>query len=145
MINPFREVNWAPGIPERRSFAGSLAIGLPLIALVLGALGWLRSGEWPAWTWWLAAIGGGLGVVLWCAPQLARPFYLAWMALGCAIGLLVSNVLVAAVYFLVVTPTGLVMRLCGRDPLRLRIGRERSSYWEDAEKPGAAESYFRQH
>lgn len=145
MINPFREVNWTPGIPERRSFARSIAIGLPLIALIFGTAGWLRARNWPGWTWWLAAIGGGLGVALWCAPRFARPFYIAWMTLGCAIGLLVSNVLVAAVYFLVVTPTGLVMRLCGRDPLRLHMERESASYWEDAEKPGDAARYFRQH
>ncbi len=145
MINPFREVNWRPGLAERRSFAKSIAIGLPLLAAALGTIGWLRSHAWPAWTWWLAAIGAGTGAVLWLLPQIARPFYTVWMALGCSLGIIVSNTAVTAVYLLIVTPIGLLLRACGRDPLRRRLERDRESYWEDAQKPGDGESYFRQH
>jgi hypothetical protein len=145
MINPFREVNWRPGLAERRSFAKSIAIGLPLLAIALGAAGWLRSHTWPAWTWWLAAIGVAAGSLLWFLPQIARPFYTVWMALGCGIGIVVSNLAVTAVYLLVVTPIGLLLRAFGRDPLQRRLERERASYWEEAEKPGDGESYFRQH
>src|SRR5438874_1563055 len=108
MINPFNEMNWNPGIATRRVFAKSIAIGLPLIALVLGSFGWFRTHTWPAWTWWLAGIGAGAGVVLWLVPKIARPFYIVWNALGCSIGFIVSNTAVTAVYFLVVTPIGLV-------------------------------------
>jgi hypothetical protein len=145
MINPFREVSWNPDTAGRRAFAKSIALGMPLLALVLGALGWWRAHSWPAWTWWLAGIGAAAGFVLWLVPQIARPFYLVWNALGCCIGLVVSNVAVTAVYLLVVTPIGLALRLLGRDPLQRRLERERESYWEDAEKPGDAERYFRQH
>ena len=145
MINPFQDVNWNPDRAGRRAFAKSIAIGFPLIALVLGVIGLLRTQMWPMWTCWLAGIGAGAGVALWLMPQIARPFYLVWNALGCCIGFVVSNAAVTAVYLLVVTPIGLVLRLLGRDPLQRRFERERESYWEDAEKPGDAERYFRQH
>ena len=145
MINPFREVNWNPGVAGRRAFAKSIAAGMPLLALVLGMLGWFRTHTWPVWTWWLACIGAGAGAVLWLAPQIARPFHVAWNGLGCCIGFVVGNVAVTSVYFLVVTPIGLVLRMLGRDPLRRRFERGSASYWEDAEKPGDAERYFRQH
>jgi hypothetical protein len=145
MLNPFREINWNPGIAGRRAFAKSIAIGLPLVALVLGGLGWFRSHTWPAWTWWLAGIGFAAGGVMWLVPQIARPFHLVWNGLGCCIGFVVSNTAVTAVYFLVITPIGLLLRLFGRDPLQRRFERNRGSYWEDAEKTGDAERYFRQH
>lgn len=145
MINPFREVNWNRDLAGRRAFAKSIAIGMPLLALVLGALGWFRTHTWPGWTWWLAGIGCGAGIMLWLLPQIARPFYIVWNGLGCCIGFIVSNTAVTAVYFLIVTPIGLTLRLLGRDPLRRHFERERESYWEDAEKTGDAERYFRQH
>jgi len=145
MIDPFHELNWNPDVAGRRAFAKSISIGMPLVALVLGALGWFRTHVWPVWIWWLAGIGAVVGVALWLVPQVARPFYLAWHGLGCCIGFIVSNTAVTAVYFFVVTPIGLALRLFGRDPLRRRFERERESYWEDAEKPGGAERYFRQH
>ena len=145
MINPFHEVNWNPDRAGRRAFANSIAIGFPILALVLGALGFFRGHAWPVWTLWLAGIGFAAGVVLWLVPQIARPFYVVWNALGCCIGFIVSNTAVSAVYFLVVTPIGLALRMTGRDPLQRRFERDRDSYWEDAEKPGDAERYFRQH
>ncbi len=145
MLNPFHEVDWNPGTAGRRAFAKSLVIGLPLVALVLGTLGWFRAHSWPVWTWWLAGIGLAVGAVLWLLPQIARPFYVVWNGLGCSIGFVVSNAAVTAVYLLVITPIGLVLRLCGRDPLRRRFERERASYWEDAKKPGDSGRYFRQH
>ena len=145
MINPFHEVNWNPGLAGHRAFAKRIAIGMPLLALVLGALGWFRTPTWPVWTCWLAGIGAAAGIVLWLVPQIARPFYIVWNGLGCCIGFVVSNTAVTAVYLLVVTPIGFLLRIFGRDPLERRFERERESYWEDAKKAGDAERYFRQH
>ena len=145
MINPFHEVNWNPDLAARRAFARSIALGFPIIALVLGALGFFRGHAWPVWTLWLAGIGFAAGVVLWLLPQIAKPFYVVWNGLACSIGFVVSNTAVSAVYFLIVTPIGLALRMFGRDPLHRRFERDRDSYWEEAEKAGDAERYFRQH
>jgi len=40
-----------------------------------------------------------------------------------------SAIVMAILFFGVLTPLGLIMRLTGRDPLRLRLDREASSYW----------------
>lgn len=145
MINPFREINWQPGPRELRAFAKVIALGFPILAALFGSSAWLRSHAWPAWTLWLGGIGLAIGLACMAAPRAARPLYLVWMALGCGIGLVVSNVVLAAIYFLVVTPIGLALRLAGRDPLRRAFERERASYWDDAEKAGDVERYFRQH
>ena len=145
MINPFREINWQPGPRELRTFGKVIALGFPILAALLGASAWLRSHAWPAWTLWLGGIGLAVGLVGMFVPRAARPLYLVWMALGCGLGLVVSNVVLAAIYFIVVTPIGLALRLAGRDPLRRAFERGRASYWDDAEKAGDAERYFRQH
>ena len=61
-------------------------------------------------------------------PTAARIFHLAWMRLAAALGFINSRVLLTLMYFLVVTPYGLVSRLVGRDPLRRRRAGEKS-YW----------------
>ncbi|HXC13991.1 MAG TPA: hypothetical protein VNV39_14265 [Stellaceae bacterium] len=40
-----------------------------------------------------------------------------------------GRIVMAILFFAVVTPVGLVMRMAGRDPLRRRLDREASSYW----------------
>ena len=145
MINPFREINWRPDPRELRTFGKVIAIGFPIVAALLSISARLRSHAWPAWTLWLGAIGLAVGLACILAPRVARPLYLVWMALGCCIGLIVANVVMAAIYFLIVTPIAILMRLAGRDPLRRGIERERASYWDDVQKSSDAERYFRQH
>jgi hypothetical protein len=145
MINPFRDINWRPGSRELRTFGKVIALGFPIVAALLGASVWRRSHAWPEWTLWLGGIGLAVGLACIAVPRAARPFYLVWMALGCCVGFVVSNVVLAAIYFLVVTPIGLALRISGRDPLRRAFEPKRPSYWDDAEKPGDAERYFGQH
>lgn len=144
MVNPFKDTNWHPDFAARRGFAKSLFVGFPAIAIVFSALGWLKTGAVPTWTPELAGIGAAVGVVLWLLPQIARPFYLLWFFVACCVGIVVSNLLIAAFYYLVVTPIGLFMRVLGRDPMKRRFDRNAVSYWTDAEKHVDPKRYFRQ-
>lgn len=144
MVNPFKDTDWNPDLAARRSFAKSLIIGFPTLALVFTIAGWLKTHEWSAWTPWLAGIGAGLGVVFWVVPQIAKPFYLAWYFLACCLGIVVSNSLLAVFYYLVITPFGVVMRWCGRDRMNRRLDPGKKSYWQDAEKVVDPQRYWRQ-
>jgi hypothetical protein len=144
MVNPFKDTNWNPDIAVRRSFAKSLMIGFPAVAVVFSLIGWLSKGAMPSWTPWLAGSGAGLGVVLWLVPQIAKPFYLVWYFVACCMGIVISNLLLAVFYYLVITPIGLIMRALGRDPMKRRWEPEATTYWQDAEKDIAPERYFRQ-
>lgn len=64
------------------------------------------------------------------APSLLRPVYRRWMALGEALGWLNTRIILTLVFFLVVTPIGLLMRLFGRSPITTA---RRDSYWTDVE------------
>ena len=145
MLNPFQEINWRPGLLERRKFAASLIVGFPCIATALLVVQRWHTGAWnfsPALT--LATGGFTLGAVLWSLPQIARPFYVVWNGVACAIGFVTGNTLLAAVFFLLVTPTGWARRLLGKQSFSKTFDRRATTYWRDAPKPGAASRYYRQ-
>ncbi|MDH3297614.1 MAG: SxtJ family membrane protein [Gemmatimonadota bacterium] len=70
----------------------------------------------------LASIGGALSGLLILGglliPGRLGPVYRSWMAVALAISRITTPIFMAVVYYLVLTPTGLVMRAVGRNPLR---------------------------
>jgi hypothetical protein len=145
VLNPFQEINWRPGLIERRKFAASLAIGFPCIATALLVAQRWHTGAWnfsPALT--LASVGVTLGVILWALPQIARPFYVVWYGAACALGFVIGNTLLAAVFFLLVTPTGVARRVLGKQSFFKTFDRRATTYWRDAPKPAPASRYYRQ-
>ncbi len=144
MINPFADIHWNPGTAERRAFGVRLLVGLPIIAAVLSVVVWWKSGAFPAWPLWLGGIGAGIGLLCWSAPRIARPFFIVWSAFGAAIACVIGNVMLAAIFLLAVIPTGLLLRVFGKDPLTRRLDRTAKTYWHDAERHRDPGSYFRQ-
>ncbi|MDX6612188.1 MAG: hypothetical protein QOD75_1374 [Blastocatellia bacterium] len=80
----------------------------------------------------VVTILGGAGVALLVigllVPPLARRFHVFWMQLAGILGYVNSRILLFLLYYLVITPYGLVSRLVGRDPLNRRGG-VKTSYW----------------
>jgi hypothetical protein len=62
----------------------------------------------------------------------------AWAKIGILMGRVVSPVVSGLLFFGVVTPTGLLLRLLGKDPLRLAPDRPASTYWIERRPPGPA-------
>jgi hypothetical protein len=93
---------------------------------------------WPLWPlhapnrYWLAGAGVWLLAAL-VYPQGLAPLYKAWMALGHALGWINSRIILGIVFFVVVMPIGLVMRLFGKDFLSMRPNRS-GSYWVQREQ-----------
>ena len=146
MINPFKEVNWNPDIDERRSFAKSLIIGFPCVAVALLLIGKLSSGFWNIeLSLWIGGVGAALGIICWIVPQIAKPFYLLWYCIACSIGIILSNILLGLIFYGLVTITGLIMKLLGRDPLNRNIDKDTETYWLDVKKTDDPTRYFRQY
>jgi hypothetical protein len=145
MFNPFREVNWRPSLEERRTFGWSLVIGFPLLATALLLAGHLWSGIWRVTPFlWLGGCGLAAGALFVALPLLAKPFYLLWYFLSCCIGTVVGNTLLAAFYFLIVTPIGAAKRAFGRQAVSRNFDRIIRSYWVDVEKANDVKDYYRQ-
>lgn len=119
--------------------------GVVVLALsaVLGALAWWRF-DAPGAARALLGVGLGFAVLYQALPPLRIPLWMAWMTLFTPVGRLVSHALLALIYFGLVTPIGLVMRLVGRDRLGLRPGRGAASFWSEHDPASDVGRYFRQ-
>jgi len=78
--------------------------------------------------WWAIVIGVLLGVLGLTRPMALRSFYLLWMRVGHALGWVNTRLILGAIFYGVMTPMAVVMRLFGRDPLHLRLDRGADSY-----------------
>ena len=123
-----------------RSFGLLLAVFVPLF----GALIWWRTGRLEAGTTiWVA--GGILIAVYWAVRPVRRLMYVGWMYAAFPIGWTVSHVLMALIFYLVMTPIGWLMRATGRDPLFRRFDRSARTYWISRPQRGEVANYFRQY
>jgi len=77
----------------------------------------------------LAAVAAGIGLPGLVFPGLLRPVYRAALLLAFPIGWLVSRLILAAIFLLVVTPIAFIFRILGRDALALKQPREKPTFW----------------
>lgn len=85
---------------------------------------------------WAVGLSLAFGVISFAVPFVLAPLNRVWTKLGLLMHSIVGPVALGIVYFGVVTPTGLLMRLLGKDPLRLRIDKAATSYWIVRTPPG---------
>ncbi|MAE44672.1 MAG: hypothetical protein CMF63_06780 [Magnetovibrio sp.] len=69
-------------------------------------------------------------------PVALRPLNLLWHRFGMLLNSIVSPLVMGVLFFLTVTPMALIMRIAGKDPLRLRFDRQAKSYWIERDPPG---------
>ena len=62
-------------------------------------------------------------------PKVLKQVYVIWMSLALVLGLIVSTALLTILFYLVVTPVGLVARLSGKDFLSQKLDPNANSYW----------------
>jgi Saxitoxin biosynthesis operon protein SxtJ len=62
-------------------------------------------------------------------PGALAPLNRLWFRIGILLGKVMTPVMMGVLFFVVVTPVGLLMRLCGKDPLRLKREPAAKSYW----------------
>ena len=139
---PLLEINKNPSRKELLAFVAVL----PVFLALLGALLYYRHHRQAAAVLWylvlpVALLGGG-GVRWW--PGAVRVVLVWWVYAVYPIGWTVSHAALAVVYYLVVTPIGLLMRLFGRDPMRRKFDRSAATYWQRHNPAGKPERYFRQ-
>ena len=61
--------------------------------------------------------------------KILTPFNNIWMKFGEVLGLVISPIVMAVVYFIILTPISLVVRLSGKDLLGLKFNKSKSTYW----------------
>jgi TRAP-type C4-dicarboxylate transport system permease small subunit len=133
------EINKNPSQRELKWFGVLLA----LFFTVVGGVLWWRAAQPTA-----ATVTLGLGLVLVAVyaafPGLRRWVYLGWMYAALPIGWVVSHVLLGIIFYLIMTPIGLTMRLFGYDPMSRQFDRGADTYWRRRDSESDTRRYFRQ-
>ncbi len=134
------EIQWHPTGRQLRVFGVSGLLASGAAALVLCFL-W---GVAILWAILVLALGGAIFLCSLISPRVARILYIGLALVGMPIGLVVSLILLAAFYFLLLTPLALVFRLIGRDSLHRRFEANVTSYWVPHQAGEDTERYFHQ-
>lgn len=114
---------------SERSFGLVMAVALGVVALI----NWWHVGRvWP----WL----GGLAVLFLAAALIyaraLRPLNVVWFKFGLLLHHIVNPIMMGLLFYLTIWPTGLIMRITGKEFLRLKREPERDSYWIVRDPPG---------
>jgi len=111
----------------------SFGIVFTCVFLAVGA--WVVSGGQSRG--WLFFVSAALFLVVTIArPSILGPLNRAWAKFGLLLGQVFNPLLLGVVFFLVVTPIAVVMRLWGKEPLHLRSKPGIKSYWIDRSPTG---------
>src|SRR6056300_715647 len=86
------------------SYSGEIRVWSAIISLILLVLGLLNS-------------------------KILTPLNKLWFKFGVILGIIISPIIMGIIFFLVVTPIGLIMKLLGKDLLRLKYNKKDNTYW----------------
>ena len=123
-----RHTDPAPGSSDR-----SFGFVFTVFFVIVGLLPLLNGGSMRLWALGLSAVFLLLALV---APKTLAPANRAWTKFGLLLHRIVSPIALGILFYGVVTPTGVFMRLLGKDLLRQRFDRSAKTYWIARTPPG---------
>ncbi|MDA1323827.1 MAG: SxtJ family membrane protein [Proteobacteria bacterium] len=104
-----------------------------VVFLIIGLFPLIRDGNPRIWA--LIVAGLFLAVAL-AHPILLAPLNRLWTRFGLLLHKITNPIIMGLVFFVTVTPTALIMKLMGKDPLNRKIDRNAKSYWIERQPPG---------
>ena len=109
--------------------SGLRQFGITTGVLVAGIFGvffpWLLDLGFVFWPWVLCGILALMGLV---APMSLRPVYQVWMRFGLMMSRFTTPLIMGLVFFLVITPVALIMKILGKDPMRRKLAQDQATY-----------------
>ena len=66
--------------------------------------------------------------------KLLTPLNKSWIKLGEILGIIIAPIVMALVYFVILTPVSLIVRIFGKDLLSLKLLKEKETYWIERKK-----------
>ncbi len=134
-------INWKPSDRDLRWFAVGQFTGVMFIAAEL----WIFVLAFWKISAVIVAASAIVAVFGLAAPQSIRGVYRAWMVAVFPLGWTISHLLLASIFFGVIMPIGLILRVLGRDPMRKAFDRSATTYWiARPTEPTDSQRYFRQ-
>lgn len=126
----------APRPGSARAFGAVFAVVFAIIGL------WPLLDGAPA-RWWALVVAVLFGTAALVSPAVLKPLNRLWFLIGLALHKVVNPLILGLLFYVVLTPMALVMRLAGKDPLRLKFDRGATSYWIERQPAGPAPESMR--
>lgn len=111
------------------------------LAILSSLLRWRHALKATTWTWTLLTLAL-VALVACFQPNWFRGYYRVSMRLGFWTSQLVARVALVLIFALLITPAGFVLRLLGKDSLRLKPARKSDTYWQPAKEAGPLDRLF---
>ena len=102
-----------------------------VVFLIIGLWPLLDEGQFKIWSLFFSLFFLVLGLL---NSKLLTPLNLLWTKFGILLGNVFAPIVMSFIFFLVVTPIGLLMRIMGRDLLRTKYNKSEKSYWVKRDK-----------
>ncbi|WP_052589023.1 SxtJ family membrane protein [Magnetospirillum gryphiswaldense] len=119
--------------PVQMGSERSFGIVFAVVFALIGLWPLKAGGDMRLWALGLAAL---FLVVAFVAPKLLKPLNLLWFKFGLLLHKIMTPLIMGLLFFLTVTPVGMLMRATGKDPMRLKRDPDAASYWIDRDPPG---------
>ena len=127
-------------VPTEKSSPKSFGFLFSIVFLIVALYPLLHSESLRIWALIISAVFLLLAFI---APNILSFPNKLWFKLGLLLGSIIAPIIMALVYFLTVLPTGLIMRLLGKDLLKQKIDKNAKSYWIERKEPiGSMKNQF---
>jgi hypothetical protein len=130
-----------PEQPPKRGSDRAFGLVFATVGVIAAALAYWNAH--PSWFWWLAGAAAFLIIAL-TVPFILSPANWLWTRFGLGLHRVVQPVVLALLFFGTVLPTGLLMRVVGKDPLNRRLDAKATSYWIKRPPRGPDDSFKNQ-
>ena len=117
-------INWSPSGKEIKGFGRSMLIGFGIIGAVFFFFFDHTKTAMGLWIFGVLAFAFSYLV-----PKLALLIYYPWMGVSFVMGSIISYLIVAFIFFILITPVAIIFKIIGRDPLSLKVEKSAGSYW----------------
>ena len=108
-------------LPSNRNFG----IVFTIVFLIISFWPLIKGGDLRNWSLIISFIFFALALL---NSKILTPLNKIWMKFGLLLGKIVSPIVMGFIFFFIVTPTGIIMRLLGKDLLNLKKNNQ-STYW----------------
>jgi hypothetical protein len=122
-------------VKELKEFGFVMAL---VLVAITGLLFWKHS---PIGNITLAFVAYFIVSAIFCPKSLRKP-EAVWMKLGTAIGVVVTHFILTAMFLVVITPLGVILRLFGKQFLELKPDPLAKTYWKVVSKEGTSTRYY---
>jgi Saxitoxin biosynthesis operon protein SxtJ len=86
--------------------------------------------------WWAVVLSVAMAGCAWLKPAWLAAPNRGWTRIGILLGRIVSPIALGILFYAILTPIGLLVRLFGKDPLRLKLDPDARTYWIERKPPG---------